>query len=60
MTAPSRSQQPLVEDGGLPWKSPQTPGDPFVALDDLMCVVEALCPAWPDRPTFEGSVAFLI
>jgi hypothetical protein len=24
--------------------------DPYAALDDLMCVVEALCPIWPQRP----------
>jgi len=24
--------------------------DPFRALDDLMAVVEALCPRWPARP----------
>jgi hypothetical protein len=24
--------------------------DPFAALDDLMCVIEALCPTWPQRP----------
>jgi hypothetical protein len=26
------------------------PEDPFAALDDLMCVIEALCPVWPQRP----------
>jgi hypothetical protein len=24
-------------------------GDPYRALDDLMAVVEALCPVWPSR-----------
>lgn len=23
--------------------------DPYAAFDDLMCVVEALCPVWPQR-----------
>jgi hypothetical protein len=27
-----------------------SPFDAFAALDDLMCVVEALCPVWPERP----------
>jgi hypothetical protein len=27
-------------------------GDPYLALDQLMVVVEALCPVWPSRPTF--------
>lgn len=26
--------------------------DPYEALDDLMAVVEALCPSWPPRPGF--------
>lgn len=28
--------------------------DPYAALDDLMVVVEALCPQWPARPLFKG------
>jgi len=30
----------------------QTIRDPFEALDDLMVVVEALCPTWPHRESF--------
>jgi hypothetical protein len=26
------------------------PADPFQALDELMVVLEALCPRWPTRP----------
>lgn len=52
--------QPLVQDAGVPWNSGQTSTDPFVALDDLMCVVEELCPRWPERPTFQASRVFLI
>jgi hypothetical protein len=26
------------------------PDDPYVAFDDLMCVIEVLCPIWPQRP----------
>lgn len=34
----------------------QAAGDPYEALDDLMVVVEALCPVWPIRgPLREGS-----
>jgi hypothetical protein len=50
----------MVEDAGVPWNSGQSSQDPFAALDDLMCVVEALCPTWPQRPKFEGSSIFLI
>ena len=28
------------------------PADPFQALDELMAVVEVLCPVWPPRPPF--------
>jgi hypothetical protein len=57
---PRRTQQPLVDGAGLPWIADRPARDPFAELDDLMCVVEALCPAWPDRPTFAGSTVFLL
>jgi len=28
--------------------------DPYQTLDDLMVVVEALCPPWPPRDLFKG------
>ena len=34
--------------------------EPYEALDDLMCVVEALCPRWPLRERFQGSEKFLL
>ena len=39
--------------GGEPVHTPA--GSPFVALDDLMVVVEGLCPTWPPRPTFRTT-----
>lgn len=44
----------LVGEGGI---APATPcaRDPFRALDDLMVVVEALCPEWPARDIFRGN-----
>ncbi len=50
----SNSDQPLTADGGLQ-ERPVSDRDPFEILDDLMLVVEALCPVWPERPTFEGE-----
>lgn len=54
---PTDSQGPaprrdlLVADGGI--RVPVQPmRDPFEALDDLMVVVEALCPTWPSRESF--------
>jgi hypothetical protein len=55
-----QSAQPLVADGGLPSTPLETGRDPFQMLDDLMVVIEALCPVWPSRPTFEGSTHFLL
>jgi hypothetical protein len=41
----------LVAGGGI--RVPTQPmRDPFEALDDLMVVVEALCPTWPWRESF--------
>jgi hypothetical protein len=41
----------LVAGGGIRVPVP-TMRDPFEALDDLMVVVEALCPTWPHRESF--------
>jgi hypothetical protein len=47
--------QPLLGEGGLSKPVPAA-ADPFMALDDLMQVVEALCPKWPEREPFrEGT-----
>jgi len=35
-------------------------GDPYAALDELMVVVEALCPEWPPRPTFVDGGRMLL
>ncbi len=40
-------QVPIVSDAGVPYK-PQY-RDPTAAWVELMDVVEALCPRWPDR-----------
>ncbi len=51
--------QPLAESGGR--SAPvSTAGEPFEALDNLMVVIEALCPTWPERGTFVGSSRFLL
>lgn len=49
------NDQPLLGEGGI--THPAVPlTDPFAALFDLMVVVEALCPKWPQREPFkEGS-----
>jgi hypothetical protein len=56
-----RSDDPVtfVDDGGIS-ERPTSSRDPFELLDDLMTVVEALCPQWPARGTFEASSRYLI
>ena len=48
---------PLTRDGGID-TTPGDVADPFERLDDLMQVVEALCPTYPQRGTFEGAGGF--
>ena len=48
---------PLSSDGGL--RMPQVDTrDPFEVLDDLIQVIEALCPTWPQRELFRDTAAF--
>jgi hypothetical protein len=42
----------LVAEGGAAVVPDPGGRDPFEVLDDLMSVVEALCPSWPPRPAF--------
>jgi hypothetical protein len=53
------SQQPLAADGGIK-TSPVSTRDPYEVLDDLMVVVEALCPRWPARETFKADGVWLL
>ena len=48
---PAPRQDLLVAGGGIRVPA-QAIRDPFEALDDLMVVVEALCPTWPLRESF--------
>ena len=53
------SQQPFAADGGIrAW--PVSERDPYETLDDLMVVVEALCPRWPPRGTFKADGLWLL
>lgn len=44
----------LVGEGGIVTTIPSD-RDPYEILDELMVVVEALCPQWPPRGTFVGN-----
>ena len=57
--SPSTSEPLLVADGGVS-TMPVGIRDPYEALDDLMVVVEALCPRWPQRETFKTDGVWLL
>jgi len=52
-------EQPLAGGGGV-HAPPLRESDPFLELDDLMAVVEALCPTWPQRGTFTSAGVMLL
>lgn len=55
MTSSTNSpDQPFASDGGITLPV-ATEEDPYRTLDDLMAVVEALCPNWPERGVFVES-----
>lgn len=60
MSVPTDNGQPFAADGGITHAPVATSRDPLEVLDDLMTVIEALCPVWPDRETFSSSDRFLI
>jgi hypothetical protein len=49
--------EPLPAQDGRP-APPEL--DPYEALDDLMTVVESLCPVWPDKDIPRVTVGFLL
>ena len=52
---PGASRQPLLVANGGVQSAVEPAGDGLAALDDLMSVIEALCPTWPPRDSF-GSM----
>jgi hypothetical protein len=53
------AEHPFAASGGH--SEPVGPvEDPFGALDALMSVIEALCPAWPQREPFLTRGAMLL
>lgn len=53
------TEAPLAAGAGID-VAPTVPDDPYEALDDLMAVVEALCPVWPKRPPFAGGTKMVL
>lgn len=60
MSLPTDSRQPFVADGGIAHVPAAATRDPFEELDDLMTVIEVLCPVWPNRELFSSTNRFLI
>jgi hypothetical protein len=60
VSVPTDNGQPFAADGGITYVPAVTSRDPFEALDDLMTVIEALCPVWPSREIFSSTDRFLI
>ena len=50
---------PLVASGGIV-ATVTSEREPYEALDDLMSVIEALCPRWPPREISSGLGKFLL
>lgn len=57
MSSSKQPLHPLVIEGGSNSAIPDL-RDPFEVLDDLMHVIEALCPTYPPRDTFTDSAVF--
>lgn len=53
------SLTPLAGSGGVV-TTVDNEREPYEVLDDLMSVVEALCPRWPPRGIFRGAGRFLL
>jgi len=53
------TEPPLAANGGVD-VSARVDEDPFRTLDDLMAVVEVLCPIWPQRGTFVNGGRMLL
>lgn len=51
---------PLAAEGGVRPPIVHEDSDPYRALDNLMAVVEALCPTWPPRRLFPPDARLLM
>jgi hypothetical protein len=48
----------IISGGGGVTTPIESDRDPYERLDDLMVVVEALCPRYPEREPFTGTEVF--
>jgi hypothetical protein len=55
----SGSGQPIADHAGLE-SAAASDRDPYEVLDELMLVVEQLCPVWPERELFSEEGEWLL
>ncbi len=48
------TEPPFIAEGGVHGAA-LSPEDPFLVLDELMAVPEALSPSWPQRAPFTSA-----
>lgn len=60
MNSSSRIDQPFAGEAAPRPPVAAPADDPYGALDELMVVVEALCPRWPQRRVFCDSGRMLL
>ncbi|MSQ73258.1 MAG: hypothetical protein EXR27_18545 [Betaproteobacteria bacterium] len=53
------AESPIAANAGLTVPAPHA-DDPYRVLDELMAVIEALCPVWPERGTFKDGGQWLL
>lgn len=53
------NDQPLAGGGGILAPMPHD-DDPYRTLDELMAVIEVLCPVWPQRESFVSMDRMLL
>jgi hypothetical protein len=57
MKRPDPIRDVIVAEGGVTMPL-ESGSDPYERLDDLMVVLEALCPRYPEREPFTGMEVF--
>ena len=60
MSSCTKSDEPHFAAGAGIDVAVRVEEDPYRTLDDLMAVVEALCPVWPSRAGFSGGGRMLL
>jgi hypothetical protein len=49
-SSPNRAESAGITDKNFPVVRAPSPDDPYRQLDELLALVDQLCPRWPERP----------